>query len=722
MLAVVQFAAPALLVGAAAAALPFVIHLLLRPRPRRVWFPPVTFLRPALASGQRAQRLRNLWLLLLRALLLAAIALLLAGPTCAPTAATPDMEEPVACMLVVDDSWSMHYQVDGETTLLDRARAEALAFTRSAAHWPQPSTLGLIWADPERSVVELTTEYATVRSRLREADTRTPHAVPLNHALREAGRLLQAARQPARRLVVFTDQAAHAWGNVAPGLLTGIDNLTVRVHSVVPQRRTNIALTAGSGPRGLHAENLPVPIRATLAAAGLDATCFLVVRDGPRVVERFGPLEVSADTTRDMSLVLPPRPQGVHALTLDVEPTDRLPFDQKRYVVFQTTERPVAWLVTPADPDADLTALLLRNLLAPETLEPEHQLVTFRHVLPTELGDGPADERGADDRRRGGARDPDLIVITVGIELNEAARQQVRRAAERGATVLLLPGSREGATDWPGLRRLLARSVRRVESLGAVTSFSWEAGLAFAERSAELDELTRIAVRRRVELAGLEDGVTVEARYADGIPAIVSSRRGRGRFLLLTTSPDPQWSELGMRAAGLLTWLHELLRESLGPPDAVATFAVGEATRHSFPALPGRGVVRVFSLTDEGDTSISVRLANGEPTPGWPTQRPGIYAIRAGHRDNSEPLYAVNWPAEESDSTAIVADRLEALLGVADVALEGAGAAGEQAELTLFARLTGLRDAARLLPFVLLALVLAELLLASRLRPLGGRE
>ncbi|MFQ5806235.1 MAG: BatA domain-containing protein [Phycisphaerae bacterium] len=716
MLAIVQFAAPALLSGVAAATLPFLIHFLLRPRPRRVQFPAVTFLRAALASGQRAQRLRNLWLLLVRALLLACIAVLLAGPTCAPSAVRPDLDGPVACVLVVDDSWSMHYRLDGETTLLDRARAEAREFTRAAADWPQPSALGLVWADPSRPVTELTSDHAVTRARLREADESAPQAAPLHHALREAARLLQAARQPLRRLVVFTDQALHAWRDVAPGLLTGIENLTVRVCSVAPGRRTNIAITTGTGPVGLHPENLPVPVAATLTAAGLDATCFLVVRDGSRVIERVGPWAISADSARDVSLVLRPRPQGVHALTLEVEPRDRLPFDQQRYVVFQTSERPVAWLVTPADagPDVDLTALLLRNLLAPEGFEPQRQLVTFRHLLPVDLGETSA---GAPDvgTPLPSGRDADLILITGGAELNEAARQKVRRAAERGAIVLLLPGSREQAAEWPGLRRLLARAVLRVETLGSVTSFSWDPDSPFAGLSAELDELTRTAVRRRVVLAGLEDGVAVEARYADGVPAIVSLRRGRGRLVLLTTSPDPSWSALGMRAAGLLTWLHELLGEALGSPDATATFTAGETTRHSFAALPSRGVARVLLRTGENGTPISVRLSNGEPTHGWPTQQPGVYAVRMSRKDAGETLYAVNWPAEESDLHTIAADRLKALLGVADVALEGGEAAGEAAASTLFSRLTGLRDAARLLPLLLLGLVLGELLLAGRM-------
>jgi hypothetical protein len=253
-------------------------------------------------------------------------------------------------------------------------------------------------------------------------------------------------------------------------------------------------------------------------------------------------------------------------------------------------------------------------------------------------------------------------------------------------------------------------------------SFAWDESSPFAGRGEALDELTRTAVRRRVVLAGFEKAVTVEARYADGVPAILSLPRGRGRFLLLTTSPDPQWSELGMRAAGLLTWLHELLQESRGSPAAVATFTAAEVTRHSFPGLPSRATARVFLLTDEGGKVTVVRLADGQPEDRWPTDQPGIYAVRASGGGAGEIRYAVNWPAEESDLTPIQRDRLQALLGVADVAIERVTPSLAEGKPALVSRLLGGRDAARALPLVLLAFVLLELLLASRMRPAGVRQ
>jgi len=712
LLAFVQFAVPAVLGGLLVVAAPLLIHFLLRPRPKRVLFPAVAFLHPALASGQRAQRLRNLWLLLVRVLLLACIVLILAGPTCAPvlTGGIVDEQEPIACVLIVDDSWSMRYQLDGENTLLNRARDAALDFVRAAGDWPHPSTLALVWADPARPVVSLSTDYAPLRTQLREAAPSEPHAAGLNHALREAARLLQNARQSRRRVVIFTDQAAHAWADVAPGALTGIENVSVTVRSVLREQRTNIALTGAAGPLGRHPETSPVPVGVTLSAAGLDATCSLVARDADRVIERIGPMTIPAGSARDVTLLLPPRPSGVHALTLDIEPGDRLGFDQSRYVVYETSPRPVVWLVEPGGTalDADLTVLLLRNLLAPDTLEADQQLVTLRRLAPAELA-----LTAGTDADQPVRREADLIVIPAGVELNEAARQAVRGQAESGATVLLLPASRDDA-DWPGLRRLLARSVVRIDTLDAVTGFAWESGSSFAGVSIELDELTRTAVRRRVVLGGLEAGVAVEARYADGLPAIVSARRGRGWLVLLTTSPDPAWSELGMRAAGLLTWLHELLNQSLGSSDAVAEFTAGESTRHSFGSLPGRGNAWITRVTDPGGELGTRRVSAGEPDEDWPATGPGVYAVRSGRSIGPAALYAVNWPAAESDLRSIAADPLATLLGVESVELVGEETDDDQSEQEFWARLFAIHDAARVLPFALLALVLLELFMGNR--------
>ena len=156
----------------------------------------------------------------------------------------------------------------------------------------------------------------------------------------------------------------------------------MKIHSVRQGAIGNIAITDASGPQFLHPETAPVPITATVEAAGLGATCYLTVCDGDQILQRLGPLTVAADQSEQVSFLLPQRRRGAHSLTLELEPDDRLGFDQRRYIAYQTAERPVVWLVTPEDatPDNDLTALLLRNLLAPETLEPQLQPVTLARL------------------------------------------------------------------------------------------------------------------------------------------------------------------------------------------------------------------------------------------------------------------------------------------------------------------------------------------------------
>ena len=715
MLASLHFAQPGLLLGLAVAALPLLIHWWLRHRPRRVRFPAVAFLQATMASGDRARRLRNLWLLLMRMLILACAALLLAGPTCVPTGGAAPDSRPTACAVVLDDSWSMYYRLTPVITQFDQARREALTFLRSTGTWPAESAFGLVRADPQAATEGMTAERGAIIRHLRTAAATRPHAVPLGYALGEAGRLLRSAQQPVRQLLVFTDAAAHAWRDVEPGPLAGIENLSVRVIAPATGQRTNIAITAAAGPARLHPTGTPVPIEATLASVGLDAECWLVAEGEQGMLARVGPLEVPADGTREILLLLPAVSPGAGGVTLSVEPTDRLDFDQRRYVVFQAAERPSAWLVTAPDagPDDNVTALIFRNLLAPESLEPDGQVVTFRHVPAERVGvvdDGDSPQAG----EVGVPQEPALLVVLSGAQTSETGLRFLLDRVRQGATILLAPAGRGASTDWPGLRPLVSASPPELKTPAAVTSIAWEDGSPYSAAEEGLDELARCAVRRRVVLSRLAEGVSVQARYTDGVPAIVSKHLGKGRLVVLTTSPDPAWSELGIRAAGLLTWVHRLIEESAGPPASVASFHVGVRTRHRFGGLPPQGLVRVSAVSDPQGKPAWVRVADGAPEQDWPTDYPGLYAVRAAGKHRRPSLYAVNWPAAEADLSPISLSRLKTRLGLEQVTLELADRGATEEEPGLLARLLADRDAMLALPLLLMLLFVTEVMLANR--------
>jgi len=285
---------------------------------------------------------------------------------------------------------------------------------------------------------------------------------------------------------------------------------------------------------------------------------------------------------------------------------------------------------------------------------------------------------------------------------------------EQGASVLLIPDGRSVEADWPGLRPLLCEARPVAEELAAVTNLMWEDSSPYSVKDEGLAELARCAVRRRVKLGELLESVHVDARYADGEPAIVSRDVGRGRLLMLTTSPDPSWSDLGVRAAGLLTWLHRLVQDALGQPATVASFGADEPARLAFDGLPDVGLAGVSSVSDEEGKVVWLRIADGAPQEPWPTGRAGLYSIRAGGGAGERFVYAVNWPAAESDLTPVSVVQLRRKLGTEQVELQIVGSAQETTETGVLARLLAGRDPLVALPLVLVLLLLTEGVLANR--------
>jgi len=700
---------PALLWGLVAIALPVAIHYLLRPRPRRVRFPALTLMHAVLASGKRANRLQNLILLALRAGLLGVVVLLLAGPTCRSTSSA-DVDAgggATACVIVIDDSLSLSYrpQLDVADSLHDWARRQAQTVLESARRRPAESVWAVIFAGQGGAGASaLTAMRERVVDDVRQTPSARPHALPLGPALEEAAQLLRAAPQPHKQIVVVTDGAASAWRDVRPALLVDLP-ATVRVLAPSPEPRANFAVTAVVAPTQPWPTSARVPLEVTVRATAVTGDVSLVVREADKVLARGGPLKLGANETRSVPFNLPVLPPGPHAATVELEPADLLTFDQQRHVAWQNVELPDVLLLRPSAAAEDLTAVILRNLLAPESLPAQAQRVTVRVADTREVGDMapmPA---------------PVLIVVLPGCELPAGTFQNLLTAVQAGATVLLVPDATAAASpDWPGWRAQLSEAAPLVENLRPAVGMAWQPEPAGWPQDDGLAELARCAIDRRVRLGALAEGVQVAATYSVGPPAILWRRMGRGRVIALTTSPDPAWSELGVRAAGLLTWLHGLVGESLGPPTAVVQFTAGQVSSDVLPVLPPGGLVEVTAGVDDQQPARWLRLAGGRPQEPWPTDLAGVYAVRASGEERSQARYVVNWPAEESDLTPVTPAELTRRLGTERVALTWteATAAGEVAPWPVW--LQWVIDPARILGVLVGVVFVAEGYVALRPR------
>ena len=111
------FLHPWLLAGIAAVAVPVVLHLIMRQKPRRLEFPALRFVRQRQISNTRRLRLRHLLLLLLRMGAICLLALALARPTITASGVLVEREAPVAAALVFDTSPRMDYRHANQTRL-----------------------------------------------------------------------------------------------------------------------------------------------------------------------------------------------------------------------------------------------------------------------------------------------------------------------------------------------------------------------------------------------------------------------------------------------------------------------------------------------------------------------------------------------------------------------------------------------------------------------------
>ncbi|MEE9133237.1 MAG: BatA domain-containing protein [Gemmatimonadota bacterium] len=196
----IGFLYPALLLAAAAAAVPIILHLIRRREIRRVIFPAIRYLRQAEQRHARRLRLRHLLLLAARVLIILLAAIAAAGPLVGRGGA--EDHHPTALAIVVDESQSTA-QLLGERRFLGLLVERAQLSLDLANAGDRIAVFSAV--RPNDGAI--TTDRAGAREYLGDLQPAAALA-RLPEALRQAEAWLRSQPRRAREMHIFTDMQA----------------------------------------------------------------------------------------------------------------------------------------------------------------------------------------------------------------------------------------------------------------------------------------------------------------------------------------------------------------------------------------------------------------------------------------------------------------------------------------------------------------------------------
>jgi uncharacterized membrane protein len=659
--------------GLLALGLPVIIHMIFRLRKRRVLFSTLKFLKVVQEKNARRLRVRELLLLLLRLAILACIVLAFARPFFRGQEVDADvMIGRTDVVFVLDDSFSMQAQ-DGTRTLFEQGKDRIVSWVRRLN---SGSRVGLIaTSEPHRLRLRMTSSIRAFPNRLH---SRTVPASwgsgSIPAALRTAVRELQASTAENRVVVLVSDLQRAGW---SPDQLRNDEELQrdagaagIQFEVVAfPPAVENIAVVNAQPQSSIVGGGKNVPFGVQVAAYGAQA-------DGRRLLSLHGrdaaeplarrSIEVRAGRTVGASLQLPVSAAGETAGMVEVETTDALPGDDRRYWMSTFRRR--------------LRVVCVEDQRQPESRRFLNRAYPLRQALDPKLKDGESDTNyiravglSAHELTARELDRADVVIFCSVTRLSDQQTEALARFVRNGGGLILFVGGTDmQGNDWlPDTAfydgRLLAEGLlpaRPTVAEGVLGDPKRARRIARADVGHPLlklfqgqyQPLLRQPRFYRTWQLNQEDlkreSVQVLAWLDDDRPLIVEKATGEGRVLMIATSaaarpnrlgaPDEVWSDLP-RVKALPLLMHSAVRWlTERHPTTARQFIVGD--------------VLDFGLTaSDHDRSLQLVRPDGREqrfTPGETVraERPGVYALRVTDGIETQTRYAaVNVPAAESD-------------------------------------------------------------------------
>ncbi len=688
-----SFLAPWFLLGALAVAGPLLFHLIRRTTRQRVPFSSLLLLRPAPPRLTRRNRLEDLLLLALRALVVILLAAGFARPywqqAFPPAAADGPARRTV---LLLDTSASMR-----RGDLWAQALARAEARLRRAAPADQVAVLTfdrdvvVRLGFEEWSATPVAERVARARARLAplQPGWATTHLdTALIRAAELAAEPAEGPTEPAREVVVLSD------------LQTGSRTTALQGHEW--PRGVTVSFEPLRTPAAANASLHWVPEPDEAAPPAADAALRLRVVNAPDSTrEQFQlrwagaaatnappPLEVYVPPGRSQTVTLTPHLPAPAAGAVRLE-GDEEPFDNLVHVA-PPQVRPLTVVYFGADAAGDpRSPRFFLERAFPPTLRRTVEVVALDPAGPIP----PA------------TLDAAALAVVHG-PLSSTLGAALRPWLARGRTVWWTPPAAAAATGLAELVRgaHLSAEDHQPANYALLVELDYRHPWLAPFADPRFGDFSKIRFwrYRRLDLAGGPE-VRVLARFDSGDPAWVEVPVGRGRLHLWAAGWAPADSQLAL-STKFVPLLHGLLDLSAGPPIGSGQWTVGDPL--PLPEAANATAGAVMRRPDGGTEPLAAGATHYAAT-----SRPGLYELSTGGQVHR---WAVNLDTAESRLTPLPVEDFERLgVPLSRPALPHAQAVARQQRLWA-AEIEGRQKFWRWVLVAALALLGTETLLAGR--------
>ncbi len=666
------FVNASLLAGTALVALPIVLHLIMRRKPKLLEFPALLFVQKRRDTNVRKLRLRHLILLLLRAAAIALLAFALARPSVKFGSMLGSQQAPVAAAVIVDTAPRMEYRHGNET----RLQAAKKMGNWLLAQLPPDSKIAVIDTGP-RSPNDFQADRLAAKQQLNRLGP-ISDAQPVTRAVEKALRRLADSNDIDRKEVyIFTDLTERAWpGEDAATFQARIGEVPgvgIYVIDVGVEDPTDFALGELRLSEQVLSSRSPLEIQAELRRIGPKDSrvveLFLIDEDGNKQKRYEESYELADDETKPIDFLIGSLGVGTHQGIVQITGSDALEADDVRYF---TVEVQPAWRILIAAPKpAQRYALFLVQALAPAEFRKRGRArfdckVVDLNQLPNE----PLSDFAAVC-----VLDPAPLEPVVWQRLGDYAATGggVAVFLGRNATKVISFNTPEAQELLPGK---LLRQIRCPDGNTFLTlEDSQHAVLSLFRRVPGTVPWSDFPVFRYWQL---ENPTGTILRYNNGAPALLEKPVGAGRVLTMTTpvsdaptliagdSPRETWNLLPVGEAwpfGML--MHQMMFYLAGNSEQRLNYFAGQTA--TLP-IGGKNPHKEYLIT----TPDGLKFPQPADTDRRElviasTDQVGNYRAEAGGTESKvERGFSVNMAPRQTDLTRIEPDRLKDTFGLPD--------------------------------------------------------